>query len=208
LISHLRGTVTRIYDDRIVVEVNNIGYDVYVPPSVASYAAERLNKEIELFIHSYIQGLATGTGKFSLIGFLNETDRDLFEKLISVPKLGPRAVLKALTIPTREIAEAIESGQVATLVGLPGIGSRTADNIVAQLKGKLYPILLSRTESVVSERPKRDEYVVEALAVLQQLGYGAREAQQMIDAARAGRSDVGSFQELLQEVYRNQAGNK
>ena len=119
--------------------------------------------------------------------------------------MGPKAALRALVMPPRDLADAIEQGNTTLLRKLPGFGSRTAEKVVAQLKGKLYDVLLAKTPSTPRPVETEKEFVADARAVLLQLGYSANDANAMIDDVLEDNPKIDDFQELIKEIYQRQA---
>ena len=206
MISRIRGVVREINALQVLLEVNGIGYDVFMPASLLRVLPERFgpNSEIELITFHY-QQLDVGRGIPVLIGFFNEVEREFFVRFISVAGIGPRAALKALALPISVIAQAIDEGDLALLRSLPGIGDQRAKEIVAKLQGKVGKYALIQAKELLPEAavggPAIEE---EAIAVLVQLEYKKSEAKEMVQAALKRNPNVKSSEELLNEVYRQQ----
>ena len=209
MISRLRGTVREQGENYVLLDVNGVIYEVLMPPSLLRGLPERLSQtgEIELITFHY-QQLEVGRGIPVLIGFLNAIEREFFARFISVSGVGPRAALKALTLPIAAIAQAIDEGDLSLLRSLPGIGEQRAKEIVAKLQGKVGKYALMRTAGSLpasaEERGGAVELEEEAVAVLVQLEYRKPEAKQMVRAALERNSKVTTVEELLNEVYRQQ----
>ena len=207
MISRVRGTVREIGDLQVLLEVNGIGYDVFIPSSILRILPERLepNGEIELVTFHY-QQLEVGRGIPVLIGFFNEVEREFFVRFISVAGIGPRAALKALTLPIAVIAQAIDEGDLSLLRSLPGIGEQRAKEIVAKLQGKVgkYALIQAREPLPAPAQAEDSAIEDEAVAILVQLEYKKTEAKEMIRAALQRNPKVKSSEELLNEVYRQQ----
>lgn len=202
MISFLKGKIQKIYDDRIILLVNGIGYEVLIP----AYLLEEIRRttkhddEISLYI-SYNQ--TERQPKPILVGFKNELEKDFFELFISVEDIGPQAAIRAITIPIREIARYIEDKDIKGLRQLKGIGERKAEKIVATLKGRVakYALLPQKEEITRTVRDFRKE--VEDVLV-NQLGHKVNEARQMITEALERNPKINSSEELFEEVYRGQ----
>ena len=207
MISRVRGVVREIGDLQVLVEVNGVAYDVFIPSSILRVLPERLgpNGEVELVTFHY-QQLEVGRGIPVLIGFFNEVEREFFVRFISVAGIGPRAALKALTQPIAVIARAIDEGDLSLLRSLPGIGEQRAKEIVAKLQGKVGKYALMQAKEPLSVSSQSEDNVIEeeAVAVLVQLEYKKTEAKEMVRAALQRSPKVKSSEELLNEVYRQQ----
>ena len=206
MICRLRGLLREQSEMALVIDVGGVCYQVFVPPCLMPKVLERVSPagEIELITYHY-QQLEVGKGFSVLIGFTNEIEREFFEKFISVSGVGPKAALKALTMPMPSIAQAIHEGDVAALKSLRGIGEQRAREIVAKLQGKVGKFALIQgkaeggAEASAETAPAFEE---EAIAVLLQLEYSKPEAKQMVKAALARNAKIGSAEALLNEVYR------
>ena len=206
MISRLTGMLVEIAEGHVLLQVDGITYELLVPTTLSEHLKLTGSIENELTFHTfyYIEG-GVGMGNLTprLVGFMNEIDREFFQKIISVQGLGVRKALKALSLPTREIARAIESGDIKTLTKLPEIGKRIASKIVADLMGKMAKYALIR------QVPSTGEYVVtlpgfheEALKVLGQLQYREAEAEELIRKALMRNENIDNVENLIQEIFR------
>ena len=207
MISRIRGTVRETGDQQLLMEVNGICYEVLVPPAVLRALLERLDPsgEVELVTFHY-QQLDMGRGIPILIGFLNEIEREFFERFITVAGIGPKAALKALTQPIPVIAQAIDEGDLTLLKSLPGIGDQRAREIVAKLQGKVGKFGLIQTRAAGASPATQEQSALEeeALAILLRLEYKKPEAKEMIKAALERNPKLKTSEELLNEIYRQQ----
>ena len=208
MIARVRGVVREIGELQLLLDVGGICYDVLMPASIVRALRDRIGEhgELELVTFHY-QQLEVGRGIPVLIGFLNEIEREFFVRFISVSGVGPRAALKALTLPMAVIAQAIDAGDLALLRSLPGIGEQRAKEIVAKLQGKVgkYALIQTKALRATTEADAgRRALEEEALAVLIQLEYKSAEAKQMLQAALERNPRVKTAEELLNEVYRQQ----
>lgn len=140
-----------------------------------------------------------------LIGFRNRVEREFFTRLITVQDIGPTAAAKALTMPIRTIARAIEERDLTTLSKLKGIGRGKAEKIAATLAGKMAKFALMRVsqEEEAEEKVSADEVRDEVVQVLtSQLGYKKAEAEAMVDEALEENPGLETPEELFDAVYR------
>ena len=120
MIAHLRGRILEKHPNRIIVEVNGVGYDVSVPLSTF-YDLGEPGGEIALRIHTHVREDA-----LALYGFASLLEQDLFERLIGVSGIGPKLALAVLSgIEPLELVQAIERGDLARLTAIPGVGKKT-----------------------------------------------------------------------------------
>ncbi len=207
MICRLRGVVREQVETHLILEVQGVCYQVFVPPSIMPKVAEKAagNGEVELVTYHY-QHLEVSKGYPVLIGFANEVEREFFERFITVSGVGPKAALKAFTLPIPVIARAIDEGDLELLKSLPGIGEQRAKEIVAKLQGKVGKFALIQraagpgTLTVPSE--DRQGVEEEAVAVLLQLEYKKPEAKQMVKAALARNPKLKTAEDVLNEIYR------
>jgi Holliday junction DNA helicase RuvA len=187
------------HNQRLVVDVHGVGYEVFVPGVVARWAESlRVGDEVEL-VTLYLLQMEPGRATPMLLGFRNELEREFFERLLSVPKLGVRGALQLFAIPMATLARAIEDGDTKTLMQLPGVGRQRARELVASLQGKVAKFALLTEEEAPT--PTVTDVVSEALEILQSLGYTRSEAQRMIDAALERQPKPSNAEELIRAVY-------
>ena len=206
MISRITGKLESIKDEYITVGINGIFYQILLPSGLIQKlrSSNKEGKEISLYTLYYIEGGFGGGNQFPrLVGFLNEIDREFFEKLVTVKGLGEKKVLKSLTIPIKEIAAAIELGNTDKLSSLPGIGPRMAEKIIAELKGKLsYFALIRESEPLALKHRKVVGFKDETIDVLtEQLGYKRKEAEEMINYALIANKNIKNSEELIKAIF-------
>ncbi len=189
-------------DDRILILANQVGYEVLLPAFVMeTFRSKAVGDPVSLYIY-YQQ--TERQPKPILIGFNLEVEKEFFQYFISVEAIGPLKAVKALSIPARDIARAIESKDVNTLKQLKGIGDRTARKIIATLEGKMDKFALIRKSEKI-EYPVVEDLSKKVLEVLvRQLGYRTKEAKQMITDAMKRNTTLSTPEELFEEVYREE----
>lgn len=132
MIAHLRGTVLEKQPNRVVVESGGVGYDVTVPISTYTSLPEA-GSEVRLRVYTHVR-----EDTLALYGFLTADEKALFEKLIAVSGVGPKLAVTVLSgLPVADLAAAIRQGQAEHLVRIPGVGRKTAERIVLELRDKL-----------------------------------------------------------------------
>ena len=164
MIGYIEGNILKIEDERVLVLANQVGYEILLPAFVMQkIGARKVGDEIALYI--YFQQTERQP-KPVLIGFNLEAEKEFFQYFISVEDIGPLKAVKALSIPVREVARAIENRDVHSLTQLKGIGKRTAQKIVASLEGKMGKFALIRKEEKNEIQVVEDfsEQVYEVLA--------------------------------------------
>ncbi|GAB6907877.1 Holliday junction branch migration protein RuvA [Desulfosarcina cetonica] len=189
--------------DRILLLVNHVGYEVLVPVVVLeSLAQKTTGDEVSLYIYYY---QTDRQPKPVLIGFNLEAEKEFFQYFISVEAIGPLKAVKALNISIGDIAHAIENGDIKILKQLNGIGERTAHKIVATLKGKMNKFALIQHASLEEQLPEDEDFVQIVMDVLvSQLGYKTTDARQLIGEAIKRDPTVATAEQLFDEIYRAQ----
>jgi len=170
------------------VDVGGVGYFVHVP--LSTYAAlTELHTEVTLLIHTHVREDA-----FSLYGFLSAREKHLFELLLSASGVGPSLALKILSgMSVEELVPAIRGGDLGRLTRIPGVGRKTAERMVVELKDKLEAI------AVEAERPVAASpagIAADVLSALVNLGYDARAAEGVVAEAKR-EAGAGNFEKLL-----------
>src|SRR5262245_36055726 len=142
MIAFLRGRVLDKQPNRIILDVNGVGYDVQIPLSTFYEVGEE-GTEVSLRIYTHVR-----EDTLQLYGFISDVERQVFERLIGISGIGPKLAIAVLSgLDSREVILAIQRADVARLTGIPGIGKKTAERIVLALKDRLMP---DRTSTPVS----------------------------------------------------------
>jgi Holliday junction DNA helicase RuvA len=201
MIGYLRGRVVRRTEGMVVLEAGGVGYEVALPPVVDS--ALPPGEILELFISYHA---TANQPKPLLVGFLREVEQEFFERFITVDGVGPTRAVRAMVKPVHEIADAIERRDAALLRRLPGIGTRTAEKVIAELHGKMgkYALLLEEAPAAQPAEPDFKQEVVDVL--VRQLGHRPAEARRMVEEAMRRAPHLDSTEALFQEVYRLERG--
>ena len=203
MIGYIEGKLLKIEEERVLILANQLGYEVLVPAIVMETIQHKaVGDPLELFIY-YHQ--TERQPKPVLIGFNMEVEKEFFQSFISVEDIGPMKAVKAMNIPVRDIARAIENGDTDTLRRLKGVGGRTAQKIVASLSGKMEKFALIRKGEAPPAVPRGDfaQLVLDVLTT--QLGHKAVDAKRMIDNALERNPAITTPEELFDEIYRGEA---
>jgi len=202
MIGYIEGKILKKEEDRVLVLANQIGYEVLLPAIVMkSLQKKNIGEEISLYI--FFQQTERQP-KPVLIGFNLEVEKEFFQHFISVEAIGPLKAVRALNLPVREVAAAIESGEINKLTQLKGIGRRTAQKIIATLEGKMGKFALIRPDDY-GEAPPVEDFSKEVLDVMiKQLGHRPADARRMIDKALKRNRSITTAEELFDEVYRGE----
>ena len=202
MIAYLEGTLLKKEEDRIILLANQVGYEVLLPMFVMeTIQAKKVGEAVSFFIYHY---QTERQPRPALIGFHLEAEREFFKLFISVEAIGPLKAIKALNLPIKDIARAIESRNLEFLKRLNGIGERTARKIIATLQGKMGKFALIRDLETEEPVPTQD-FVDQVIGVLvEQLGHRLPEAKQMVRAAMKRKPLISNPEDLFDEVYRGE----
>ena len=200
MFTRISGTLVERTDATVLLDVGGLGYEIVLPPCVADKLPTAPGEKITLEVHPTFN-LEGNSGRFTFFGFTNAIEREFFEALVSVASIGPKTAARAFALPMSRIAAAIDAGDHAFLLKLPGIGQQKARDIVAKLQGKVTKFMLIRDPLARPVAPMPD-FAQEAVAVLLQLEYRKNEAEEMVARALDAAPGVRDAETLLAEVYR------
>lgn len=214
MIAQLTGSVARVADTTgyVVLDVNGVGYRVAVPvPVLVSLPA--VGEKVTLVTHLIVR-----EDDLSLYGFSDESELRVFELLLTVSGVGPKVALALLSALTAsDLAQAVASEDVRTLTRVPGVGAKTAQRMVLELRDKLAALGFERKVdqvargAVVKTKTGAEALVEDVVAALLNLGYNKAEAQRASDAALEGLIKTGSspdFGALLRASLSRLTGGK
>lgn len=210
MISHIRGKIAKRKASSLILDVDGgFSYEVLIPGCVmkaidGSIAIDGTVKLITYHYHHTDPARSIPV----LIGFLNEIEKEFFEKFITVSGIGPKAAVKALNASIPQVVKAIADGDLSTLKSLPGIGEQRAKEIVAKLQNKVGKFGLIREYGIEVTVSKEQDFVEEAVDVLLQLQYTKQEAKDMVQKALQRSPKIDTAEDLLNEVYKNKKGAK
>jgi len=171
MIGHLKGKLIYSNESSIILDVNGVGYQIEVP---TLYTKKDINKNLELFIHTYIREDA-----LNLYGFETAEEKKLFKTLLSVSRVGPSAAMNILSsLAYERFINAILSENVAVLKEVSGIGPKTAQRLILELKSKIEDMLPELQIEKGKSMKKYDEDLYEALT---QLGYSTQEIDKAVN---------------------------
>jgi Holliday junction DNA helicase RuvA len=200
VIARLRGKLLEKQPNRIVVDVGGVGYDVSVPLSTF-YGLGEPGADVALRVHTHVREDA-----LALYGFATALELDLFERLIGISGIGPKVGLAVLSgIEPFELIGAIERGDLARLTAIPGVGKKTSERIVLELKDRLPRARVAAVAAAPEGAPEPSAVRDDLLSALVNLGYHRPLAERAVDAAlkTAGR-DAG-FERTLKQALRELA---
>lgn len=178
MIGRLRGTVIHKSPPWLVVDVHGVGYELEAPMSTF-YDLPEVGREVLLFTH-----YAQKEDSVSLYGFLTDAERRLFRDVQKVTGIGAKIALAVLSgVSVNQFALTVQAGDVAALTRIPGIGKKTAERMVVELRDRAADLVTAGGAASATRGPA--EPLSEAVIALQQLGYKPAEAQRMANQAAA-----------------------
>ena len=196
MIGFLRGRVLDKQPNRLVVDVQGIGYEVHVPLSTY-YDVGDEGADVSLRVYTHVREDA-----LQLYGFLTDLERQLFERLIGISGIGPKLAIAVLSgIESRELVIAVQRADVARLTGIPGIGKKTAERIVLELKDRLAAIAVPAAAGAAPGVASGDRLRDDIVSALQNLGYHRPQAEKAVESVLKGSPDA-SFEDALRAVLR------
>ncbi|MCR4288232.1 MAG: Holliday junction branch migration protein RuvA [Deltaproteobacteria bacterium] len=187
MIASLSGILARKSAESVIVDVGGVGYEVYTPLSTYMRLPDE-GRAVSLNVYTHLKEDA-----IQLFGFLTSAEKDVFTLLISVSGVGPKLAKNILSgIEVAELASALSTGDVARLSAIPGIGAKSAERLVLELKDKV------RTIAVASAGALKGSAAGDAVSALLNLGYKNAQAEDAVRKAKDKYPDV-KFEELLRE---------
>jgi len=179
MIALLRGTLIEKHPNQVVIDVGGVGYEVTIPISTFSKLPD-VGAQTVLRIHTHVR-----EDMFALYGFLTQDEKTLFEKLIGVSNIGPGLAIKVLSgMAIEELINGIRGGEVDRLVRIPGVGRKTAERMVLELRDKL--MAPAGAESATAAAPSLSAIEEDVMSALLNLGCARPAAEAAVRKARTG----------------------
>jgi len=199
MIALLTGKLRRKEPNEVIIEVNGVGYRVVIPLSTY-YRLKSDEEPVTLIIYTYVR-----EDTIALYGFLTDQERLIFEKLISISGLGPKSAIIILSgLPTDELISAVRKEDPSPLSSIPGIGPKTANRVILELRDKLKGVVPLLEEKAMAPYPtapltpmKRD-----LLSALMNLGYKKYEAERAIKETLISLGEESSFENAIREALK------
>jgi len=190
MIGFLNGSIISIKPTKLLLDVNGVGYLVNI--SINTFENISDKKEISLHIYTSVK-----EDSITLFGFYSGTEKEMFELLISVSGIGPKLALSVLSgIQVDDLKTAIEAGNISRIVAIPGVGRKTAERVVLELRSKVDKIIEMESRGV--------SYSVksEAISALTTLGYNYKTAESAVRDILSSAKDI-SLEELIKKALGN-----
>ena len=196
MIAHLIGKLIYKSPDHSIVDVNGIGYKIFTPLSTY-YVLPKTGESVTLHIHTRVR-----EDELKLFGFLTEEEQSIFEKLITINKVGPKLALGILSgMSPENLLTAIMSNDAARLSAIPGVGKKTAERLTLEMKDKLSDLTFELEHQQATETPKGP--YEDALSALVNLGYKKPQAEKSLKSAYNRIGKGSSLEDLIKESLNN-----
>lgn len=195
MIAFLRGRVLDKCPNRIILDVSGVGYEIHVPLSTY-YEIGEVGSEVSLRVHTHVR-----EDTLQLFGFLTPLEQLLFQRLIAISGIGPKLAVAVLSgIDSRELVVAVQRADVARLTRIPGVGKKTAERMVLELKDRLKDVAPA-PEAEGAQPSTGDRLRNDLISALENLGYHRPLAEKAVDASHT--SDSGAtFEDALRSALR------
>lgn len=181
MIAELRGRLAHKHADRAVIDVGGVGYEVFISLNTF-YRLPELGEPLRVLTHTHVREDA-----LQLYGFLDHEEKSLYLLLTGVSGIGPRLAMNILSgTPFAELQEALETEDLARLVAIPGVGKKTAERMIVELRDKLVKLAKTRAADGGTPAPVGRSIEAEAVSALVNLGYRRPEAETAAKAVVAG----------------------
>ncbi len=196
MIAFLRGRILEKQPNRIIVDVQGVGYEVVVPLSTY-YDVGDEGADVALRVHTHVREDA-----LQLYGFLMDLERQVFERLISISGIGPKLAIAVLSgVDSRELVVAVQRGDVARLTAIPGIGKKTAERIVLELRDRLAQLAVPAAVASPALGMNGERLRTDLLSALQNLGYHRPQADKAVETILSSDPEP-TFEQALKSALR------
>ncbi|MCP4079004.1 MAG: Holliday junction DNA helicase RuvA [Planctomycetaceae bacterium] len=203
MITRIHGKLVRLEDEFCVLSAPPFEYQILVPDFTRRQLQMQMDQEVSLHTLHFIEGNSSQGSRLipRLIGFTSEVEREFFELFCSVGGLGVKKALRGMVRPVQDIARSIEQQDVNSLKTLPGIGGKTAEKIIAELRRKMAKFALMMPTETTEDGDIVRDIADEVYQILVTLGWNESDARRMLDAAVEEKQSYRDVDELLQVVW-------
>ena len=201
MIGYLKGQLLSKKPNLVLLDVQGVGYEVHIPLT-SFYDLPGQGSEVALKIHTHVREDA-----LMLYGFCSQREKDFFLKLVSISGIGPKVAIGILSgARVEELAQAIAEGDLARLTTIPGVGRKTAERVVLELKNQIAPFLLAEQAQQAQGASRMDGLEEDILSALVNLGYPRASAEKALSRVVASAECERTFEDLLRHTLRRLAG--
>ena len=198
MIAQIKGSLIEKSADRLVVSVQGVGYEIFIPFSTY-YELGEVGETVSLHIYTHVKEDA-----LSLYGFLTVREKQLFTRLIQISGIGPKLGVAILSgLPAEELIQAVAEGDLVKLNAIPGVGKKSAERIILEMKDKVLPLLPEVGQAAGPHRSGSTQSDV--VSALVNLGYLRHRAEKAVSRALQD-GETGRFQDLLKKSLKEISG--
>jgi len=207
MIAGISGTLVEVNEEAAIIDRDGLRYEVLVPGYALGELTSCRGQQVLLHTLEYYEGSPGGGNLIPrLIGFPRPEEKAFFNRFVSVKGIGLRKALKALAEPIAVIASAIETGDVASLARLPGVGKRAANQIVAELRGKLGEFALAQAAGPTRPQAGWTQPQRDAIEILVAVGERRQDAERWLERAAQLHPDIDEAEAWVKAAYRIKVG--
>jgi holliday junction DNA helicase RuvA len=201
MIGYIKGQLLQKKPNVLLVDVHGVGYEIYIPLT-SFYELPGEGSEVSLRIHTHVREDA-----LILFGFHTQREKDLFLKLISISGIGPKLAIAILSgAQVEELAQAIADGNLVRLTAIPGVGRKTAERLVLELKSQISPFLLPEQAQAARQTGAVSPLDEDILSALVNLGYPRSSAEKALSVVLRSAECDRTFEDILRATLRRLAG--
>lgn len=198
MIANINGRLIHKTTESIVVDVGGVGYELFIPLSTF-YTLPELEEKVSLRVYTHVREDA-----IQLYGFLTQEERDVFGLLIGVSGVGPKLARNILSgIAVGDLVTAIGTSDNKKLSSIPGIGGKSAERLILELRDKIKNIVLKGAPAAKEEAQESDPLTADVASALENLGYKPQQAEEAVKKAKSGMAEGASFEALLKEALKH-----
>lgn len=193
----INGRLAHKSANEVIVDVGGIGYRIFIPLSTF-YELPEAGDNVSFHLHTHVKEDA-----IQLFGFRNREEKSIFQLMIQVSGIGPKLALNLLSgISAPELARAVSGGDLARLVAIPGVGKKTAERMVLELKDKFLKLIKEEMAGPAPVEFQGDVLMDDALSALENLGYRQPLAKKALERVRASLDGELTIEELLKQTLK------
>jgi holliday junction DNA helicase RuvA len=201
MIGQLRGKLLNKKPNLLLLDVSGVGYEVYIPMT-SFYELPDEGNEVTLKIHTHVREDA-----LTLFGFRSQREKDFFLKLISISGIGPKLAITILSgAQVEELAQALSEGNLGRLTSIPGVGRKTAERLVLELRNQISSFILSEQSAPEQREGTASALEEDILSALTNLGYPRASAEKAFSVALRSTECERTFEDILRNTLRRLAG--
>jgi holliday junction DNA helicase RuvA len=201
MIGHLKGELLQKKPNFALIDVHGVGYEICIPVT-SFYELPDEGSEVALKIHTHVR-----EDMLALYGFKTQREKDFFLKLIAISGIGPKLAISILSgAPVDELAQAVCSGDLNRLTAIPGVGKKTAERLVLELKNQVSAFLLPEQKEAAQQPGKLDSLQEDIVSALVNLGYPRPAAEKALSSTVRSGECERTFEDVLRNTLRRLAG--